>query len=267
MARAAAGDVDVVVASRYCRGGDAAGLSGGARRLVSSGSTTLTRAMFPRRLRNCSDPMTGFFAVRRDALDLADLRPRGFKILLEILARADLRVTEEPFVFGQRLAGESKATLRQGLWFLGQLAGLRFGRMSRFAAVGAFGAVLNLLLMTLGIAAGMHYLAAAAVAAEVTILTNFLLQDRLVFDDLRGSRPFRVRLLASMGFNTVEALARLPLLALLVELVLLPDVLAQALTLGAAFLLRFAFVSGVVYRPRPEARRQPAAPLATRDLV
>lgn len=110
LARGVADDVDVVVASRYCGGGDSGGLAGRVRQLVSSGCTVLTRAMIPRRLRDCTDPMTGFFAVRRDALDLPALRPRGFKILLEILARTELRVAEEPFVFGERLAGESKAT-------------------------------------------------------------------------------------------------------------------------------------------------------------
>lgn len=81
--------------------------------------------------------MTGFFAIRRSALDVDSLRPRGFKILLEILARNTITVVEEPFVFGQRHAGESKADLRQGLRFLTQLATLRFGRLSNFACVGA----------------------------------------------------------------------------------------------------------------------------------
>lgn len=138
--------------------------------------------------------------------------------------------------------------------FLRQLAALRFGRMSRFAAVGAFGALLNLLLMGLALSAGVHYLGAAVLAAEVTILTNFLLQERLVFGDLRTARPFRVRLLTSFGFNNVEALVRLPVLALLVQVLLVPDLVAQALTLGVAFLVRFTFVSRVVYRLRPTAR-------------
>lgn len=132
--------------------------------------------------------------------------------------------------------------------------------MSRFAAVGAFGALLNLLLMGLALSAGVHYLGAAVLAAEVTILTNFMLQERLVFGDLRTARPFRVRFLTSFGFNNVEALVRLPVLALLVQVLLVPDLMAQALTLGVAFLVRFTFVSRVVYRLRPTARS--TAPVA-----
>ena len=70
--------------------------------------------MFPVRLRNGSDPMTGFFALRTASIDLVGLQPRGFKILLEILAREPLAVTEVPFDFGERAAGESKATCVKG---------------------------------------------------------------------------------------------------------------------------------------------------------
>ena len=73
----------------------------------------------------CTDPMTGFFAVRRGAVDTATLRPQGFKILLEILARHRLAVTEVPFTFGARATGASKATAAQGWQFLRQLLELR----------------------------------------------------------------------------------------------------------------------------------------------
>jgi len=126
MSAAATTDADAVVASRYCDGGDAAGLSGGLRRLASSGSTRLASLLFPLRLRRCSDSMTGFFVVRRAAIDVSVLRPRGFKILLEILVRHRVRIVEVPFTFAQRWAGESKASMRQGLRFLAQLAWLRW---------------------------------------------------------------------------------------------------------------------------------------------
>lgn len=125
LARAYASNLDIVVASRYVPGGDAAGLAGGVRRAVSSTSTRVAKALFPTSLRDCSDPMTGFFALRRDALDVSTLQPLGFKILLEILARNPLRVGEIPFVFQERFAGESKANMREGFRFLVQLMRLR----------------------------------------------------------------------------------------------------------------------------------------------
>jgi dolichol-phosphate mannosyltransferase len=245
--------VELVVASRYVDGGDAGGLSSLGRRWVSSSSTVLAQACFPKRVgRVCSDPMTGFFAFRRDAVDLDRLRPRGFKILLEILARHDLEVREVPFTFGERFAGESKADWRNGLTFIYQLASLRMGRMSRFAVVGALGTVVNLLVMALLLAGGVHYLPAAIVAAEISILHNFLMQERFVYRDLRtDSRAgWGKRAALFFGFNNIEALARIPVLAVLVSGVGLHPIPAQALTLAVAFLLRFVFVSRVVYRPR-----------------
>lgn len=129
-----------------------------------------------------------------------------------------------------------------------QFAKLRLGLMARFAAVGALGALLNLAVMAVILGLGSHYLLAAIVATELTILSNFLIQEQFVFRDDLGGRPFWQRLLASFGFNNIETLLRIPVLILLVEALLLPGVLAQALTLAVAFLARFAFTSKVIYR-------------------
>jgi dolichol-phosphate mannosyltransferase len=85
--------------------------------------------LFPRRLRGVTDPMSGFFLVRPDAVDLDELRPRGFKILLELLVRCrTLRRAEVAFVFATRRAGESKGSVREGLSYLRSLWDLRLGR-------------------------------------------------------------------------------------------------------------------------------------------
>ncbi len=55
--RAALGDVDIVVASRYVAGGTAGGLAGATRTAVSRTSTLLTKAMFPRKLHGCTAPL------------------------------------------------------------------------------------------------------------------------------------------------------------------------------------------------------------------
>jgi dolichol-phosphate mannosyltransferase len=250
--REATEDVDLAIASRYA-GGDASGLTNRYRKLISSGSTILAQACFPRRVgRVCTDPMTGFFCFRRSAVDLSRLRPRGFKILLEILARHNLRVRELPFSFGERLAGESKASWRNGLHFLHQMLSLRMGRMSRFAAVGMLGTLVNLGVMAaLTHWTPLNYVVAAVISAEASIVHNFLLQERFVFRDLRNeANSWPWRLGQSLAFNNLEALARLPFLVLLVETMHLWALLAQAVTLAVAFVARFLFVSRVVYRPR-----------------
>jgi dolichol-phosphate mannosyltransferase len=128
----AAENLDVVVASRYCGGGAATGLSSAARQMVSSGATAFAHALFPRRLARVTDPMSGFFALRRSSVDPDVLRPNGFKILLEILVRKRPgAVGEVPFVFGERNGGVSKASWREGLLYLRRLMGLRLDAWSR----------------------------------------------------------------------------------------------------------------------------------------
>jgi len=249
--RAADGSADVVVASRYIAGGDAKGLSDATRTTVSRLSTLVTKSMFPRKLHGCSDPMTGFFLIDRDAVDLDALRPRGFKILLEILARRQLRVAEVPFAFAPRFAGESKASFTQGIRFLTQLTMLRFGRMSAFALVGGVGAIANLVIMWGLIRLGMDYVPAAVIASVLTIIGNFLLLEYLVFADMRAeSGLMRYRFLKSFTFNSLEAIVRIPVMWVLVERTHISSVLAAGLTLVAAFVVRFVFHALVVYAPK-----------------
>jgi dolichol-phosphate mannosyltransferase len=258
------GDVDVVVASRYAGGGTSGGLSDRTRVMVSKASTSLTRAMFPIRLKDVSDPMTGFFLIDRRAVDTETLRPRGFKILLEILARKNLRIAEVPFDFATRHAGESKASVRQGVHFLKQLTALRFGKMSLFAVIGAVGAVVNLAIMWALTQMGVDYIVAAIVAAETTIIGNFLLQERFVFHDMRDEASgVWSRFAKSFAFNNTEALIRIPVIALMVESWHFSAVFAAAITLVVAFLLRFVFHSLVVYAPK----RPGEAPSRIRHLV
>ncbi|MFV0319175.1 MAG: glycosyltransferase [Microbacterium sp.] len=261
--RHVAGDVDLVVASRYQPGGSNGGLADGRRVLVSRLSTMLTKAMFPIRLREVSDPMTGFFLVDRRAVNLEALRPRGYKILLEVLARKTMRAAEVPFVFDGRHGGQSKATFRQGAHFLGQLWGLRFGKMSLFAVIGGLGAVVNIAIVWLLTALGVNYIVAAVVAAEATIVGNFLLIERFVFQDMRAeaSGVWR-RFATSFAFNNVEALVRIPIMALMVGTWNITAVLATAITLALAFVVRFVFHSLVVYAPRKAGR-----PSAARQLI
>lgn len=250
LARHAEGDADVVAASRYIGGGDTSGLGTALRFGVSRAATWLTRAMFPIRLAGSTDPMTGFFLVDRSRLEIAVLRPQGFKILLELLARSDLRIAEVPMEFGERRHGTSKASLRQGATFIAHLARLRFGKMSLFALIGVIGAVANLGIMWVLTLAGVPYVWAAIIGAEVTIIGNFLLQERYVFSDMRtDARSLGVRFATSFAFNNVEAALRIPVMALMVETWHISSVLATALSLIVAFFARFLFHSLVVYAP------------------
>lgn len=253
-------DCDVVVASRYRQGGSSGGLASSTRRTLSRMCTGLARRLFPRRMSGCTDPMTGFFAVRREAVDLDRLRPDGFKILLEILVRGEvLRVREVPFQFAARGAGTSKADLGQGLAYLRHLLRLRLkgtpGRVAGFVAIGASGVLPNLLAMALLLRAGVHYLPATVVAGAVAVSWNFALTDTLLFRSRRIGSWWR-RYLGYAGFNSLDVVLRLPLMALLVQVLRVPTLWATATCIVAVAALRFVAVDRLLYRAVP--RRVPA---------
>lgn len=100
---------DLVVGSRYLPGGSAAGLSQRHRSWLSFLGLKLAKIGLRTGI---SDPMSGFFAVKRSVVDVAapNLSGQGFKILADILASTPgpMRIKEIPYVFRQRAAGESK---------------------------------------------------------------------------------------------------------------------------------------------------------------
>jgi dolichol-phosphate mannosyltransferase len=252
---------DVVVASRYAGSGSADGLASPVRARVSGWATTLAKAIFPRRLADCTDPMSGFFAVRTSSVDLDRLRPQGFKVLLEIFARTPrLQVAEVAFEFQDRHSGESKASLREGLLYARRLASLRaatvFGRrspaiarMAGFAAVGATGILANSVALWFFFSVlHLDLLVSAVLSTQVSTSWNFVLTDRLVFPGAkRGSVWSRF-----FGFalvNNVVLLARLPLLSWLVHSLGVHYLLANVGTLVAAFALRFVLSDLYLFRP------------------
>ncbi|MEV4332923.1 glycosyltransferase family 2 protein [Streptomyces sp. NPDC049597] len=253
---------DLVVASRYIRGGSREGLAGGYRIAVSRGATWLTKGLFPRRLRGISDPMSGFFAIRRSVVSADVLRPLGYKILLELAVRCrPATVAEVPFAFQDRFAGESKSTAREGMRFLGHLVGLRavspVARMIAFGLIGLTGFVPNLLGLHLLTAAGMHYLPAEIVANQFGVVWNFLLIEVLLFRDRRRHRHWADRVGRFALLANADLLLRIPLIALFVgrlDIAVLP---ATALALLTTFVLRFAATEALVYLPR--RRKAPRA--------
>ena len=83
------------------------------RRALSRGAQLLGLFMLPGVVGRVSDPMSGYFMVRRRAIEGTALSPLGYKILIEVIARGRIRrVAEVGYVFRERAAGESKVTAR-----------------------------------------------------------------------------------------------------------------------------------------------------------
>lgn len=257
--RAILTESDVVVASRYADEGDNRGLNA-ARLIVSHSATAAARLLFPRLLRGVSDPMSGFFLVRKDRLNLNELRPRGFKILLEILVRSPgLRMDDVGFEFGDRQSGESKATLQEGMRYLRHISGLRLSagptkRTVGFAAVGATGLIVNQVLLwaMAGGALGLNLLVAAFIATQGSSVWNFVLADRFVFAGSQ-SRSMRARFFGFMAVNNVATLVlRLPLLAFLVSVVGIHYLISNLITLILLFSSRFVVSDRFIWKPKED---------------
>ncbi|MCI3222939.1 glycosyltransferase family 2 protein [Streptomyces sp. NP-1717] len=252
---------DLVVASRYVDGGSRAGLAGGYRVAVSRAATWLTKGLFPRRLRGISDPMSGFFAIRRSAVTADALRPLGYKILLELAVRCrPQQVAEVPFTFRDRFAGESKSTATEGMRFLRHLVELRtaspLARMVAFGLIGLTGFVPNLLALYGLTGAGMHYLPAEIVANQFGVAWNFVLIELLLFRGRRAHRHWADRVGRFALLANADLLLRIPLIALLVGEFGMAVMPATVLALLATFVLRFAGTEALVYLPKRGWRRR-----------
>lgn len=250
---------DLVVASRYIPGGSRAGLAGSYRVAVSRGATWLTKGLFPRALHGISDPMSGFFAMRRSVVTADALRPLGYKILLELAVRCrPSKVAEVPFVFQDRYAGESKSTAREGLRFLTHLVALRsatpVARMIGFGLIGLSGFVPNLAALWLLTHAGMHYLPAEITANQTGVLWNFALIETLLFRDRRRHRHWADRIGRFALLANADLLLRIPLIAVFVGKFGMAVLPATALALVTTFVLRFAATEALVYLPHKSGR-------------
>lgn len=178
---------DIVVASRYRAGGGTSDWSW-TRRLMSKSATHMAATVLPWTLDNVTDPMSGMFALRASSLDGVKLDPTGYKILLEVLAKARYRsVVEVPYVFDRRGAGSSKLGGRQSLEYLVHLIRLAWAT-GQFAAwvcyllVGLSGATIDLVAVyALAERLGWPTVVSVPVAIELALLSNFLWNQLFTF--------------------------------------------------------------------------------------
>lgn len=132
---------DLAAASRHVAEGGVSDWSM-MRRFLSRGAQTLGLVILPGVVGRVSDPMSGYFMVRRSCIAGKMLNPAGYKILIEVLGRGDIRwIGEVGYVFQERLEGESKVTWKQYIEYLRHLLRLRFARwpMGKFIRFGLVG--------------------------------------------------------------------------------------------------------------------------------
>lgn len=246
-------NADIVIATRRTKESEVVGLNR-ARNLISRSLDLLARVFFPKELRGVSDPLTGFFLVRVAALDLSSLRPKGFKILLEILVRhPDLRKAEVPFHFGERLAGQSKASASEVWRYFNLLWTLRFGggftRFLGFAAVGLSGILVNsLALYAFTDRLHIFYLYSVALATAVSTLWNFSLTEGWVYRSERTTGGILRRLGLFSVMNALALVLRTPLVYLLTDILGVYYVLSNLISLTLLTILRFTLADNIIWR-------------------
>ncbi|WP_289033582.1 glycosyltransferase family 2 protein [uncultured Roseibium sp.] len=186
------GETDLVVASRKVEGGTIGEGLSKFRTLGSNIANSLAQKLLNVSL---SDPMSGFFMIRREKAE--EIAPRlsaqGFKILLDIVSSfgGRLRIKELPFTFRERQHGESKLDTLVTLDYFGLLLAKYFGnaisvRFLMFGLVGASGLVVHLIALRLFLVVGDYGFNLAQTAASFVAMTsNFFLNNQLTYRDRR----------------------------------------------------------------------------------
>jgi len=234
---------DVTVGSRYMRGGGVEAWPL-VRRLISKGAGLLARGLSP-----LSDPTSGFMAVRRSLVDGVDLDPSGWKIVLEIMVKAEPRFMEIPIVFSDRKRGQSKLGLKAQIDYLRHLfrlygyryPGLR--QFMRFCIVGLSG----LLVDTLVLVAFVDFLffdpRSAAVLAFLGAVTWNYIWDRIWTFEYGRRVSISTSYLSFVGICLFGLGVRIGIMHLLIEYVQMGErpwyILASLLGILAATVFNF----------------------------
>ena len=212
---------DLAVASRHVEGGGVSSWSV-IRRFLSRGAQVLGLVILPEVVGRVSDPMSGYFMVRRKAIANTTLNPIGYKILLEVIGRGQIgEIGEVGYIFRERTEGESKVTWKQYLDYIQHLIRLRLStgrigkisqkvnfpieRFLRFGAVGFSGVFVDLTIFHLmRTVINLGLTRSTILSAEIAILNNFLWNDLWTFGDIsRKQTGKRQRFKRFWKFNMV----------------------------------------------------------------
>ncbi|WP_417809816.1 glycosyltransferase [Thioclava sp.] len=218
--------LDIVIGSRHVDGGAASSGFSRPRSWGSKRANALARRLLSIK---ASDPMSGFFVLRRSSLNevVCGLQPDGFKLLADMLsmARGRWNVLELPYDFRPRVAGRSKMDIAVTLEFVALLlsrltGGLLPVRFVMFGFVGASGLVVQLAAVWAGLAMAGNFEVAQATGIWIAMTTNFLLNNSLTWRErrLRG-RAFFTGLLAFYLVCCLGASANLGVSTVLFQLV------------------------------------------------
>jgi len=203
---------DIAIGSRHVENGGVSDWNM-FRRIISRTAQVIGLVLLPEVVGRISDPMSGYFMLRRDAIAGRTLNPLGYKILIEVIARSRAaRIAEVGYVFRERQEGESKVSTAIYLQYLRHLMRLRVlslqeSRFVRFCMVGLSGMIVDMLLLywlSDPQMLGWGLTRSKILAAEAAIVNNFIWNDLWTFGDLvAGQRTAAQRVRRFLKFNTI----------------------------------------------------------------
>ena len=229
---------DLALASRHVDGGGVSSWSV-IRRFLSRGAQVLGLVILPGVLGRVTDPMSGYFMIRRSAIANITLNPVGYKILLEVIGRGQVgEIAEAGYVFRERTEGESKVTWKQYIEYIQHLIRLRIStgrigkiskkvnfpvqRFLRFGLVGLSGVFVDMFILYLlsdPTTLALPLTRSKIIAGEIAIFNNFLWNDAWTFADVSmQQKGWKPRLKRFLKFNVV-CLAGLVLNVMILNLV------------------------------------------------
>jgi dolichol-phosphate mannosyltransferase len=201
---------DLAIASRNIEGGGVSDWTF-SRRVVSRCAQLLGLVVLPEITGKVSDPMSGYFMVRRTALEGRELKPIGYKILVEVLARGGIeKISEVPYVFRECPERPSKHSLAVFAQYLKHLSRLRIHLLKtspfvRFCIVGASGTLIDtalLFLLSDPRTLNWSLTGSKIIAAEVALTNNFIWNDLWTFGKFSSCQSsFRQRARRFLKFN------------------------------------------------------------------
>lgn len=249
---------DIAVASRYIKGGKIQGWPL-KRKIMSKFATLIAKKGLGI---DTKDPMSGFFAFKRNIIKELNIDAIGYKILLEILVKTKgVSIKEIPYTFQDREFGSSKLSIKtildyhKSVWKLYRYgkplekqekrSSVKFiSKAARFYTVGASGFIVNYMISLLftGAISDMWYLHANIIGIIVSVTTNFILNKAWTF----GDRDFRIKKTISQYgkfamFSSIGALVQLGMVYFLVDSVEFAYPLALILAVMTAAFGNFVF--------------------------
>lgn len=239
---------DVVVGSRYVRGGSSHGLSP-MRKVVSRGADLIAKILLPR-TRGIKDTMSGYFALKREVIDGVELNPRGFKILLEILVKGKYsKACEYPIEFRARAWGKSKLGVGEILNYITHVLNLAHD-VIRFTIVGGLGTLVNLATVALlGYVLGLEHWVTVLIAFETSTIFNFVLHEVWTFK-FKFSDGIIKRFIKFHGAASPHFVSQVILSDILYYKYSIERMISQLAGIILGFILNYILSKYVVWRKR-----------------